>query len=134
MLTEASDRPRPRANYPLARQAGDFIFLSGTSSRRPDNTCAGAEADVMSTATLDIQSKTRGLSENMHTQLTDLHADLVDVACYLVSLNDFGASNVVYNSYFDVADEPTRTAVTVHQLPHPHVLVELRGTAFKPGD
>ena len=35
----------PRANYPLARRAGDFIVLSGATARRPDNTIAGAESD-----------------------------------------------------------------------------------------
>ena len=137
MSAKASDRPRPRANYPLARRAGDFIFVSGTSSRRPDNTFAGAEADVMGTATLDIRVQTRGALENMRTQLTDLEADLgdlVDVTCYLVSMNDFGGFNEVYNSYFDAATGPTHTTLAVHQLPHPHILVEIKGTAFKPRD
>ena len=137
MPAEASDRPRPRANYPLARRAGDFIFVSGTSSRRPDNTFAGAEADIMGTATLDIRAQTRGALENIRTQLTDLETDLgdlVDVTCYLVSMNDFGGFNEVYNSYFDPATGPTRTTVAVLQLPHPHILVEIKGTAFKPRD
>ncbi|MDG2033154.1 MAG: RidA family protein [Rhodospirillales bacterium] len=137
MPAETSDRPRPRANYPLARRAGNFIFVSGTSSRRPDNTFAGAEADAMGTATLDIRAQTRGVLENMRTQLLDLEADLgdlVDVTCYMVSMNDFGGFNEVYNSYFDAATGPTRTTVAVHQLPHPHILVEIKGTAFKPRD
>ncbi len=137
MPSEAPYRTRPRANYPLARRAADFIFVSGTSSRRPDNTFSGAEADIMGTATLDIRAQTRGVLENMRTQLTDLGADLgdlVDVTCYLVSMNDFGGFNEVYNSYFDAATGPTRTTVAVHQLPHPHILVEIKGTALKPRD
>ena len=67
MPAEAPDRPRPRANYPLARQAGDFIFVSGTSARRSDNSFSGAEADIMGTATLDIRAQTRGVLENMRT-------------------------------------------------------------------
>mgnify|MGYP002781018184 CR=1 FL=1 len=34
----------PRGAYPPVRRAGDFLFVSGTSSRRPDNTIAGATA------------------------------------------------------------------------------------------
>ena len=137
MPAKAPNRPRPRANYPLARRAGDFIFISGTSSRRTDNTFAGAAADVMGTATLDIQAQTRGVLENMRTQLEDLGAslgDLVDVTCYLVNMNDFGGFNEIYNSYFDSATGPARTTVAVHQLPHPHILLEIKGTAFKPQD
>ncbi len=137
MRAESSNRLQPRANYPLARQTGDFIFVSGTSARRPDNTFSGAEADIMGTVTLDIRAQTRGVLENMRMQLTDLGADLedlVDLTCYLVSMNDFGGFNEVYNSYFDAATGPTRTTVAVHQLPHPHILLEIKGTAFKPRD
>ena len=33
----------PRGAYPHVKQVGDFIFVSGTSSRRPDNTIAGVD-------------------------------------------------------------------------------------------
>ena len=33
----------PRGAYPHTKRVGDFIFVSGTSSRRPDNTIAGVE-------------------------------------------------------------------------------------------
>ncbi|MFV2110592.1 RidA family protein, partial [Micromonospora sp. LOL_015] len=32
----------PRGKFPHVKVAGGFIFVSGTSSRRPDNTIAGA--------------------------------------------------------------------------------------------
>ena len=57
----------------------------------------------MGTVTLDIRAQTRGVLENMRMQLTDLGADLedlVDLTCYLVSMNDFGGFNEVYNSHF----------------------------------
>ena len=31
----------PRGAYPHVKRVGDFIFISGTSSRLPDNTFAG---------------------------------------------------------------------------------------------
>jgi hypothetical protein len=33
----------PRGKYPHIKRAGDFLFISGTSARRADNTIAGAE-------------------------------------------------------------------------------------------
>ena len=35
----------PRGRFPLVKVVGDLVFVSGTSSRRPDNTFEGAEAD-----------------------------------------------------------------------------------------
>ena len=37
----------PRGKYPHIKRAGDFLFVSGTSSRRADNTIAGAEVDAL---------------------------------------------------------------------------------------
>jgi 2-aminomuconate deaminase len=47
-------------------------------------------------------------------------------------MNDFGGYNEVYGEYFDHSG-PSRTTVAVHQLPHPHLLVEMKAMAFKPG-
>ena len=77
----------PRGAYPHIKRAGDFLFVSGTSSRLPDNTIAGAnKIDQMGTIYLDIKEQTR----------------------------------------------PARTTVAVHQLPHPHLVIEIKVTAYKP--
>ncbi len=57
--------------------------------------------------------------------------DVVDVTSFLVTMNDFGGYNEVYGEYFDF-DGPTRTTVAVHQLPHPHLLIEIKVVAYKP--
>jgi len=57
--------------------------------------------------------------------------DLVEVTSYLVNMNDFAGYNEVYGEYFDY-DGPARTTVAVHQLPHPHLLIEIRAVAYKP--
>ncbi|MFB7629618.1 RidA family protein, partial [Streptomyces sp. NPDC056149] len=43
----------------------------------------------------------------------------------------FGGYNEVYAEYFDESG-PARTTVAVHQLPHPHLLVEIACTAYLP--
>jgi len=58
--------------------------------------------------------------------------DLVCVTCHLISVNDFGGFSEVYNIYFDAATEPTRITVAIHQLPRTHILMEIKGKAFKP--
>lgn len=126
---------RPRANYPLARRAGDFIYVSGTSARRPDNTFVGAEVDEMGTTRLDIRAQTEAVLTNIARILAEAGAgleDLCEVTCFLVNINDFGGFNEVYNRFFSEDSGPTRTTVAVHQLPHPHLLVEIKGVAYKP--
>ena len=58
-------------------------------------------------------------------------SDVVEVTSYLVSMNDFAGYNDVYGEYFGY-DGPARTTVAVHQLPHPHLLIEIRAVAYKP--
>jgi 2-aminomuconate deaminase len=121
----------PRGRFPHVKVVGDLVFVSGTSSRRPDNTFAGAEADALGTTTLDIRAQTRAVIENLRAILRSVGADLADIAQitpYLVNMNDFGGYNEVYAEYFD-ANGPTRTTVAVHQLPHPHLLIEIQAIA-----
>ncbi len=124
----------PRGRFPHLKRAGDFLFVSGTSSRRPDNSFAGASADAMGVATLDIRVQTRAVIENIRDILKSADADLSDLVeaqAFLVSMNDFGGYNEVWAEFFDF-DGPTRTTVAVHQLPHPHLLIEIRAVAYKP--
>jgi 2-aminomuconate deaminase len=75
----------PRGRFPHARVVGELIYVSGTSSRRPDNSIKGAAVDEMGTTSLDIRVQTRA----------------------------------------------TRTTVAVHQLPHPHLLIEIQSVAHR---
>ena len=123
----------PRGKFPHVKQVGDFIYVSGTSSRRPDNSFEGVEVDEFGTTNLDIKKQTRAVIENIRGILQEVGADLeniVDVSSFLVNMNDFGGYNEVYAEYFDY-NGPTRTTVAVHQLPHPHLLIEIKVVAYK---
>ena len=118
-----SNKAEPRGKFPHIKRAGDLLFVSGTSSRRPDNTIAGADADQYGAVTLDIKVQTMvvigaGLE------------DLVEMSVFLVNMNDFKVYNETYAQYFD-SNGPTRTTVAVHQLPHPHLLIEIKAIAYK---
>ena len=127
-------KAKPRGKFPHVKRAGDFLFVSGTSSRRPDNSIAGADVDAMGTTRLDIREQTRAVIENIREILESVGAslkDVVEISTYLVNMNDFGGYNEVYGEYFDY-DGPARTTVAVHQLPHPHLLVEMKAVAWRP--
>jgi 2-aminomuconate deaminase len=124
----------PRGKYPHLKRAGDFLFVSGTSARRADDTIAGADVDPLGTARLDIQAQTRAVIENIRDILCSAGAqlqDVVEISTYLVNMNDFAGYNEVYGEFFGY-DGPARTTVAVHQLPHPHLLIEITARAYKP--
>jgi 2-aminomuconate deaminase len=128
------DKARPRGKYPHIKRVGDLLFVSGTSSRRPDNTFEGVEVDDMGTTNLDIKKQTKAVLENIDSILKTEGAsldDVVDVTTFLVNMNDFGGYNEVYGKFFDYSG-PTRTTVAVHQLPHPHLLIEIKVVAYLP--
>ncbi len=127
-------KAEPRGSFPHAKRCGDFIYVSGTSSRRPDNTIAGATIDAKGNPVLDISEQTRAVIENIADILSAFGCgleDLCEVSAFLVNMADFPAYNTVYSEFFD-ATGPTRTTVAVHQLPHPFLLVEIKAIAYKP--
>lgn len=127
-----TDKAKPRGKYPHVKLAGPFIFVSGTSSRRADNSFEGVIVDEMGTTQLDIRKQTKAVIENIRSILNSVGADLnnvVDLTTFLVNMNDFGGYNEVYGEYFDY-NGPARTTVAVHQLPHPHLLIEIKVTAY----
>ncbi len=122
----------PRGKFPHVKVAGGHVYVSGTSSRLPDNTIAGAAVDEFGTTVLDIRVQTRAVLENIRAVLAAAGAelsDLVQATAYLVNMNDFAGYNEVWAEYFDESG-PARTTVAVHQLPHPHLLIEIQAIAL----
>lgn len=125
----------PRGAYPHVKRVGDFIFVSGTSSRRPDNSIAGVDSiDEMGTKHLNIRTQTREVLQNIDKNLQTVGAslaDVVDVTSFLVNMNDFAGYNEAYGEFFDKQTGPTRTTVAVHQLPHPDLVIEIKVVAYQ---
>lgn len=126
-------KARPRGRFPHVKVVGDLVFVSGTSSRRPDDTFAGVEV-IDGVKVLDIAAQTRAVIENIGDILAAVGAslgDLVQVTSYLVDMADFDAYNAVYAEFFDESG-PTRTTVAVRELPHPDLLIEIQAIAYRP--
>lgn len=125
----------PRGAYPPVKVVGDFIFVSGASSRRPDNTIAGVDIlDEMGTKYLNVETQTREVLNNIDKNLQKVGSsikDVVDVSTFLVNMNDFAGYNKAYAEFFNAETGPARTTVAVHQLPHPDLVVEIKVTAYK---
>lgn len=127
-------RAQPLGAYPHIKRVGDFLFISGTSSRQADNSVIGADVAEDGTTTLDIKEQTHGVIKNISAILESVGAsleDLVELSTFLINMDDFAGYNEVYAEYFD-HNGPTRTTVAVHQLPHPLLLIEIKAIAYKP--
>ena len=118
-------KAKPLGKYPHVKRAGDFLFVSGTSSRRTDNSIAGV---------CDIRAQTRAVLENIRDILASAGASLaevVEITTFLVDMKDFAAYNETYGEFFEQSG-PARTTVAVRELPHPQLLIEMRAVAYKP--
>jgi 2-aminomuconate deaminase len=132
--TVLAGKAAPRGTFPHFRRAGDFIFVSGTSARRADDSIAGVASDASGHAVLDIGAQTRAVLENIRDILAAAGAalsDVVEVSTFLTDMADFAAYNAVYSEFFGY-EGPARTTVAVAALPHPHLLIEIKAVAYRP--
>lgn len=123
----------PRGAYPHVKTVGDLVWVSGTSSRRSDDTFAGVDVAADGSVRLDIREQTRAVIANIRDILRTVDCDLdnlVQVTTYLVDMADFAGYNEVYAEFFDY-NGPTRTTVAVSELPHPHLLIEIQAVAHR---
>lgn len=125
-------KAQPLGMYPHVKRVGNFIYISGTSSRRADNTHEGVTIAEDGTVTKDIAVQTRAVIRNIISLLKTVGADksnIIDITTFLVDMKDFKAYNGAYGEFFDHTG-PTRTTVAVHQLPHPNLLIEIKAVAY----
>ncbi len=126
------------AHYPHAVRVGDLVFVSGTSSRRPDGSHEGVEllrdaSGAVVEARFDTKAQTAAVLRNIDGHLASVGlglADLVDATVFLVDMADYAAMNAAWNEAFpDPRAAPARTTVAVAALPHPNLRVEIKATA-----
>ncbi|MEL4179297.1 RidA family protein [Roseateles sp. PN1] len=122
----------PLGAYPMLRRHGDWLFVSGMSARQADGSCAGVTRSGDGELQIDVALQTRVVIEKIRAALLSQGAslrDCVSLTCYLTDMRDFAAYNAAYAEFFDARSGPARTTVAVHQLPHPHMRVEITATA-----
>ena len=127
-------KAKPLGAYPHLKRAGNFVFISGTSSRRKNNSIAGMEI-VDGKKIYDIPKQTRAVLENIQDYLAEIGAtleDVVDVTTFLVNIDDFSGYNEVYGEFFAATSGPARTTIAAHQLPHPDLKIEIKAMAYCP--
>lgn len=127
--------PSPVGAYPLAKQVGNLLFLSGVGPRQaetnevPGNRL-GPDGELVD---YDISLQCHATFRNVKIileQYGSAWTDLVDVTVYLTNMKrDFQVFNRIWAEYFKT-EQPCRTTVEVGALPTP-IAIELKCIAFK---
>lgn len=135
------DRAAALARYPHGRVVAPgadqaLVFVSGISSRKPDNSWEGVTVHVDGSVTLDIHQQTSAVLDNIDAILRAAGgslSDVVDMTVFLVDMKDYAGMNEIWNARFPTKENaPARTTVAVHQLPHKNLLVEMKAVALLP--
>jgi 2-iminobutanoate/2-iminopropanoate deaminase len=98
--------PAPIGPYSQAVKAGNFLFVSGQIA---------AELAPLG----DIRAETQQVMQNLGAILHEAgmtYGNIVKSSIFVKDLNNFGAINEVYGSFF-VANPPARETVEVARLP-----------------
>jgi 2-iminobutanoate/2-iminopropanoate deaminase len=102
--------PKPLGPYSQAVVEGDFIFLAGQG-------CTSPLTGKLELG--DVRSETTRTFENIRSVLEAAGSSLDDVTkcnVYLREIDDFGAMNEVYETFFS-APFPARTTIQAGALP-----------------
>ena len=113
---ETDKAPAAIGPYSQAMVSGGFVFVSGQIPMDPET------GEIVAS---DIFLQTEQVMKNLRAVLEAAGSDLtrvVKATCYLASMDDFDAFNVIYSKY--MASRPARACVAVKALPK-HVLCEV---------
>lgn len=116
-------RPRPAPPYSPGIRLGNLLFTAGAVG-------TDAEGRVPE----DIREQARNTLENLRAVLAAAGSNLAHVlksTVYLTDMNEFGAMNDVYRSFFS-GDPPARTTVGVVALARPEMRIEIEMIAHVP--
>ena len=110
-IINTTDAPSPVGPYNQSVKAGNMLFVSGQIAIVP------ATGKIEQS---NIQSETHQVMKNLQAILTEAgltFEDVVKCSVFVSDMNDYGAINEVYASYFNETTAPARELVEVANLP-----------------
>jgi DNA-binding IclR family transcriptional regulator/enamine deaminase RidA (YjgF/YER057c/UK114 family) len=127
-------KPRPKGSFPHVKRVENFVFVSGTSSRRPDETFGGVSVFPDGSLVHDTFEQTRETMAN----ITDILGNLLLKPDHIVSLEAFLTNmddrdeflSAIAPSFLTRA--PAMTITKAKALPHPHQAVMIKAVARLP--
>lgn len=110
-IIKTQNAPAPIGPYNQAILSGNTLYISGQIAINPRT-----NELVLS----DIKTETKQVMENLKAILKEAKTDfstVVKSSIFLSDMNNFGAINEVYGSYFEGLIAPARETVEVSVLP-----------------
>lgn len=107
----SENAPSAIGNYSQATLVNNFIFTSG---QLPIN------AETMMFVSDDIAEQARQSLQNIQSILEDNESDfkhIIKTTIFLSDINDFKVVDTIYGEFFEEGNYPSRTAVSVKDLP-----------------
>ena len=123
-IITTSKAPAPIGPYNQATLVGNTLYTSGQIAINP----ATGELEIE-----DISKETKLVMENIKAVLEAAEMtfeNIVKTSIYISDMENFGAINAVYATYFNEATAPARETVEVANLPK-YVNVEISVIAVK---
>ena len=122
-IINTPNAPAPIGPYSQAVQYGNLLYTSGQVALDPT---------TMELVMDDVKTETRQVMENMKAVLEAAgtnFGNVIKTSIFLSDMENFGAVNEVYGSYFDDETAPARETVEVANLPK-YVNVEISMIAY----
>ena len=123
-IISTSKAPAPIGPYNQAILTGNTLYTSGQIAFNPETNELALD---------NITNETTQVMQNMKEVLAAAEMtfeNVVKTSIFISDMNDFGAINAVYGSYFNEATAPARETVQVACLPK-NVNVEISMIAVK---
>ena len=123
-IIKTAKAPAPIGPYNQATLVGNTLYTSGQIAINPENGELVLE---------DISTETKQVMENLKAVLEAAEMtfeNIVKTSIFISDMNNFGAINEVYGSYFNEETAPARETVEVANLPK-FVNVEVSAIAIK---
>ncbi|MFN8322682.1 MAG: RidA family protein [Chitinophagales bacterium] len=126
----SSNLPKPMGLYPMTRQVGNLLFVSGMGPREANtDNIPGLKLDKHGNyLEFDFAAQVHSVFKNVKTALEEAGStwnNIVDVTVFLVDMKrDFQTYNRIYAEYFK-ENQPCRTTVQVNALPS-SIAIELK--------
>ena len=125
------DKARPRGSFPHVKRVENLVFVSGTSSRRPDESFAGVTVFPDGSIFHDVFAQTRESMLNISDILGSLSlttADIVSLEAFLINVEEESLFRRALAQAVD-GELPMVSTTAAKALPHPHQAVMIKAVA-----
>lgn len=127
-------KARPKGSFPHVKRVENVVFVSGTSSRRPDESFAGVTVFPDGSLVHDTFEQARETMANINDILGTLllkPQDIVSLEAFLINIEDRDQFLDAITPTF-LARLPAVTVTKAKALPHPHQAVMVKAVARFP--